>query len=131
MSRRARLVLAAFALAATAACAGGDGGPSNPGDLLVSYYQGGPEPGALLLTITGGPVEDVSGLGGQQVSFSSPFEGTTKVVIAGTLSNGDLLRLRVPDVDQATSYTVRVDQVADKVTFALIDPTDYQLTVHR
>jgi hypothetical protein len=132
MKRRAMLGLASLLLAA-AACGGENGGqnPTHPGDLLVSYFQGGPEPGALLLTITGGPVENVSALGGQQVSFSSPFAGTTKVVVLGTLTNGDLLRLRVPDVTQSTSYTVRVEQAADKGTFALIDPSVYTFTVHR
>ena len=132
MKRRAVLGFASLLLAA-AACGGESGGqnPTHPGDLLVSYFQGGPEPGALLLTITGGPVENVSALGGQQVSFSSPFAGTTKVVVLGTLTNGDLLRLRVPDVTQSTSYTVRVEQAADNGTFALIDASLYTFTVHR
>lgn len=130
MSKRARLGFAILAVAA-AACGGDGQTPSHPGDLLVSYFQAGPEPGAFLLTITGGPVENVTALGGQQLSFSSPFAGTTKVVIAGRLTNGDMLRLRVPDVTQATSYTVRVEQVADNVTFALIDPGQYTFTVHR
>jgi hypothetical protein len=124
-----------LALGCIAACGGGgdNGGqtPTHPGDLLVSYFQGGPEPGALLLTITGGKVENVTALGGQQVSFSSPFAGTTKVVVIGTLTNGDLLRVRVPDVSQSTSYTARVDQAADKVSFALVEPGRYTLTVHR
>jgi hypothetical protein len=129
MSRRAWLGFAALTLAA--ACGNGGPPPSQAGDLLVTYFQNGPEPGAFLLTITGGAVENVTGLGGQQVSFASPFAGTTKVVIAGTLANGDLLRLRVPDVAQSTSYTVHLEQVADKVTFALIDPLRYTFTVHR
>lgn len=117
---------------ALSACGGGDGGgSSNAGDLLVSYFQGGPEVGAVLLTVTGGPVEKVTALGGQQVSFGSPFSGTTKVVVAGTLGNGDLLRLRVPDVSLAGNYRVTVEQAADKVTFALLDVSGYQFTVHR
>ena len=117
---------------ALSACGGGDGGgSSNRGDLLVSYFQGGPEIGAVLLTITGGPVEKVTAPGGQQVSFASPFSGTTKVVVAGTLGNGDLLRLRVPDVSLSGSYRVTVEQAADKVTFALLDVGAYQFTVHR
>ena len=130
---RRKLALAAVFALGLAACGGDNGGQTatHPGDLLVSYYQGGAEPGGLLLTIAGGPVSDVKAVGGQQVSFSSPFAGTTKVVVLGTLTNGDLLRITVPDVSQATSYTARVDQAADKATFALLEPGRYTLTVHR
>jgi len=125
-------VVLSVALGAVACGGGADGGQSaGAGDLLVTYFQGGPEPGALLLTITGGPVTDVKATGGQQVSFSSPFTGTTKVVVLGTLTNGDLLKVTVPDVTQATSYTAHVEQAADKSTFGLLDPGRYTLTVHR
>lgn len=130
MSKRARLGLTVLTLA-IAGCGGENQNPTPSGDLLVTYFQSGPEAGAFLLTITGGPVENVTALGGQQVSFVSPFAGTTKVVVAGALANGDLLRLRVPDVTKFADYTIRVEQVADQTTFALIDPAGYQFTVHR
>jgi hypothetical protein len=127
------LLVAALALTLGGFACGGDGGGQNSGggDLLVTYFQGGPEPGALLLTISGGPVTDVKSTGGQQVSFSTPFAGTTKVVVLGTLGNGDLLKITVPDVAQATSYTAHVNQAADKSTFGLLEPGRYTLTVHR
>jgi hypothetical protein len=116
-------------LLALAAC-GGESGPT-AGDLLVSYFQSGPEPGAILLTISGGAVDKVTALAGQQVSYASPTAGTTKAIVTGTFANGDLLRLHVPDVSLATSYTVRVEQVADQVTFALLNPAEYTFTVHK
>ncbi|HEV8455916.1 MAG TPA: hypothetical protein VGQ69_13935 [Gemmatimonadales bacterium] len=130
MSKPARLGLLTLGLA-IAACGGESQNPTPSGDLLVNYFQSGPEAGAVLLTITGGPVDNVTALGGQQVSFASPFTGTTKLVVAGTLSNGDILRLRVPDTSKFADYTVRIEQVADKNTFALIDPSSYTFTVHR
>jgi hypothetical protein len=130
MTRRLWLGVATLAALAAGGC--GDSGTGGvAGDLVVSYFQAGAEPGAMLLTITGGPVSKVTALGGQQVSFASPFSGTTKVVLLGTFGTGDLLHLTVPDVNQATSYSVRVDQVADKTTFALIDPAGYTFTVHK
>jgi len=125
------LVLSLVAALTLVSCGGGEGGSTTRGDLLISYFQGGPEAGAVLLTITGGPVEEVTAVGGQQVSFATPFTGTTKVVITGTLTNGELLRVRVPDVSLATSYHATAEQAADKVTFALLDPSAYQFTVHR
>lgn len=111
------------------ACGDGAGPPSQAGDLTVSYFQGGPSPGALLLTITGGEVENVTAASNEQVSFASPSPGTTRVVVTGNLGTGALLRIRVPDVSLASRYVVVTDQVADKVTFALIDPGPHNLTI--
>lgn len=116
-------------LAAGAACGGGEK-PSPAGDLIVTYVASGPPAGAVLLTVTGGMVQGVTAaISGVQVSFGSPAGGTTKIIVTGTLSNGDLLRLRVPDVN--TTYFVTADQVADVVTFALLPSAGHTFTVHR
>jgi len=130
MTKRARLGAAAF-VALLSAC--GDGGqpPSQAGDLLVSYFQGGPEAGAILLTISGGEVQSVSPINGQQVSFAVIAPGTTRVIVTTPLTTGDILRIRVPDVTQSSQYTATASQVADKVTYALIDPVPHTFTVHR
>lgn len=118
-----------------AACDAGNEGPPPPvaGDLLVTYFRGGPQVGAMLVTITGGKVESVSARSGQAltVSYSIPMPGTTKVIIIGTLQTGDILNVRVPDISLATGYVVKVDQVADDLTFSLIDPSQHNLTIHR
>jgi hypothetical protein len=117
------------------ASCGGDGGPppSPAGDLIVTYFRGGPEAGAILLTIEGGAVQSVTARSGQAltVSYATPSAGITKVIVTGAIATGDILNLRVPDTTLSTSYTVRVDQVADNVTFSLIDPLLHNLTIHR
>jgi hypothetical protein len=122
-------------IALLASCGGGDEGPppSQAGDLIVSYFQGGPQAGAMLFTITGGAVQGVTARSGQalSVSFATPTPGTTRVIITGTIGTGDILNVRVPDVTLSTSYVVRVDQVADNLTFSLIDPLLHNLTIHR
>jgi hypothetical protein len=130
MTTRARLGAALVVL--LVGC--GDGGqpPSQVGDLLVSYSPvGGPEAGVILLTISGGEVQNVTPLNGQQVSFAVVAPGTTRVIVTTPLTAGDILRLRVPDVTQSTHYTAVSVQVADKVTFALLDPSDHTFFVHR
>jgi len=129
MMRRA---LAAVGLILALGC--GDSGqpPSGAGDLLVAYHAGNGDAGAMVLTITGGAVESVSAIGAHQVSFSTPYPTTTRVVVIGVgeLATGDLLRIRVPDVSKVTIYVVRADQVADRTSFALISPSQHTFTVH-
>lgn len=111
---------------------GGDGTPpSQAGDLTVSYFQGGPAAGALLATISGGPVESVTPEHNEKVAFASPAPGVTRVVVTGDLATGIILRVRVPDVSRVSDYRVSIEQVADKVTFSLIDPASHTLTISR
>ena len=124
-----RRMLTAALLGLVAAC-GDSSNPSGAGDLFVSYSGTG-EAGAILLTISGGPVETATALQGQQVSSTSPYPNSTKVVVIGEIGNGDLLRIRVPDVAAVTQYNVRADQVADKTSFALIDPSKHTFSVHK
>ena len=119
----------AFVLGLAAACGESGEPPSRAGELSISYFQGGPRAGAMLLTITGGEVQNVTAANGEQVSFASPAPGTTRVVVIGDLGTGTLLRIRVPDVSLASRYVVVTDQVADKVTFSLIDPERHPLTI--
>jgi len=126
--RRGRLLAAAVGL--LAACGKG-AEPSRAGELTVGLFEAGNDAGALLLTISGGTVESVRAAGGQQVSYSTPAVGTTRVVILGTLQTGELLKIQVPDTSRVADYAARIDQVADKVTFALLDPSAYSLSVHR
>ncbi len=113
---------------------GGDGGtpPPTPGDLVVTYFQGGMPAGAILLTISGGPVESIiSRVPGVEVMSASPSGTVTKVILTGPLSTGDLLTIRVPDPTQFAAYSARTEQVADGQTFGLIDPAGYSFTIHR
>lgn len=125
----------ALLLSLLASCGGGNGGPppSQAGDLIVTYFQGGPAVGAMLFTITGGPVQAVTARSGVQlqVSSASPAANTTRVIVTGTLSTGDILNVRVPDVTLSTSYTVSVEQVADNLTYSLIELSGHTLTIHR
>ena len=126
-----RLITAALLFGAAAAgCGDSNQNPSGAGDLFVSYSGTG-EAGAILLTISGGPVESVTAVGAQQVSSTSPYSNTTKVVVLGAVGNGDLLKIHVPDVSQLAQYSVRADQVADNTSFALLDPTRHTFTVHK
>jgi len=99
---------------------------------MVSYTPvSGPEAGAIILTISGGEVQNVTPIDGQQISFAVIAPGTTRVIVTTPLNTGDLLRIRVPDVSQSSHYTAVSMQVADKLTYALIDPDQHRFFIHR
>jgi len=130
--RRALSVGTLLALLAGLGC-GGDPptiGPE-PGNLTVAY--GGPSTtdGALLVLITGGPVESVSALGGYELASGSAGTNATRVVVTGALATGDVFTVRVPDVAALSSYVALVEAAADRNTFALADPASYTAGLRR
>lgn len=131
---RARLISAVTAAAVGLGCGGESGGtpPRVRGDLTLSYVVSASDIGAVLLTVSGGEVEAVAAIpAGVTVSFATLSPGVTRVVVSGTLVSGDLLRVRVPDVNAMDAYVVRIDQVAHAGTFALLDPTTSSFTIRR
>lgn len=126
------LVLSAAILVAASAC-GGKEPPVGPtaGDLTVSYSGTGGNDGALLLLVTGGPVEAVTPLSPYRVESAPAGTNATRAIVVGALSSGDILRLRVPDLGALANYRVRVEAVADRATFALLDPGPYTAALRK
>lgn len=126
------MMLGLAALVSVAACGGEDPGPPKPvaGELTVSYAGGTSSDGALLVTVTG-TVTSVSATGGYQVASASLGPTSTRVVVTGSLTQGDLFRIRVPDVAAVANFGVTVEAAADRTTFALNDPVIYQVSVRR
>jgi len=125
---------AVLAMTLIAAGCGGDKktGPTGPvpGDLTVSYSGPGTTDGALLLLVNGAGTT-VTPLRGLQVASAKIGETQTRVVVTGNLSNGDLFEIAVPDVAQVGSYSVQIEAVADRNTFALKDPLAYSASIRR
>ena len=131
MTRRS-LVAVVFA-GLLAACGGKDGpDPTKPvaGDLTVAYTGPSQTDGALLIVVIGA-IAEVKAVGSYQVA-SAPLGATsTRVVVVGTLSAGDIFKIRVSDVNAVGTYSARVDEAADRETFALNDPTGYTVVVRK
>jgi hypothetical protein len=125
-----RSIWVAAAIIATAAC--GKKEPVGPigGNLTVSYDSPQFNDGALLVLVTG-PVTAVTALGGYQMASAPAGSNATRVVLTGTLVTGDILRLAVPDISAASSYSVRVEAAADRTTFALENPSTYTASVRK
>jgi hypothetical protein len=101
------------------------------GNLIVAYNASSTADGALLVLITGGPVESVSALRGFQVASAAAGTNATRVVVTGALTTGDVFTIRVPDVAALSSYVARVEAAADRNTFALADPAGYTAGLRR
>jgi hypothetical protein len=47
----------------------------------------------------------------------------------GVLDGGEVAMLQIPDRSLGTRYVVTINQVADAVTFALLDPAAWSATL--
>jgi|CXWL01.1.fsa_nt_gi hypothetical protein len=120
---------ALLAMVLLAGCGGTDVPPPTPGELAVQLTPpGGAAAGAVVLTVSGGLVTSVVPGGGLEQAMTSDGSGT-HLLLLGPASAGEVAVLRIPDRSLASRYVVRVDQVADGATFALLDATQWGATL--
>lgn len=103
-------------------------GVPKPGDLAVTLAHGGTDDGAMLVVVSGGPVTSVDAPAGYDIATNTDSTGT-HIMIMGNVTTGAIATLHVPDVSIASAYTVTLVQVADRATYALLDPAPYVVTV--
>lgn len=126
MSARRLMALALLA----AACGGGDPGPTDepqPGHLRATLTTPNASDGALLVRIVG-ELSNLEAVGGYRIA-SAVTGTTTRLVLTGNVTGGDVLRFAVPDVRKLGSYLIIVDQVAARDTYALLDTGGYSLAL--
>jgi hypothetical protein len=105
-------------------CSSGTGPTS--GTLDVKLSSPNANDGAVLFTLKGGPVESVEAVDG--MAYSAQIDANTlRVVVAGNVSSGTIARVRIADVTQGSRYSVALNQVAARLTYALQDPGLYGL----
>jgi hypothetical protein len=86
--------------------------------------------GAILLTVSGGPVASIEAAGsGYQLFSVIPDTLTARVLVTGDLAAGALLRLHVADTRRAAAYRASVAQAASRDTFAQQPLAGYALRV--
>ena len=130
-ARRASLLAALLVAVVGTACGGGDGGggPTKPvaGELMVRLTSPNATDGALIVRVVG-PVSSVTPVGTYTVSTA--IQGNiTRVIVTGNIVSGDLLRVKVPDVNQVLSYSANVEQAASRVDYALLSVSNYSLAI--
>jgi hypothetical protein len=124
MTTRARRALMLSVLLFS--CSSGTGPTSGTLNARLSSLRG--DDGAVLFTITGGPVESVDAVSG--IVHSVQIDANTlRVVITGNLSTGAIARVRIADLTQASRYSAAVNQVAARSTYVQRDPGQYSITL--
>jgi DNA-binding transcriptional regulator YdaS (Cro superfamily) len=128
-ARRASLLAVLVAAAAGTACGGGDAGPTKPvaGELMVRLTSPNATDGALVVRVVG-PVTAVTPVGAYTISQATQGN-ITRVIVTGDIASGDLLRVKVPDVNQVLSYSANVEQAASRVDYALFSVSNYSLAI--
>jgi len=107
-------------------CSSGTGPMSGSLNVKLSSLRG--DDGAVLFTISGGPVESVEAVSGTVHSVQIDAN-TLRVVITGNLSAGAIARVRIADVTQASRYSATVNQVAARSSYVPRDPGQYSISL--
>lgn len=124
------LALAALTvLLASCGSSPGGGGHAVPGFLTLTLSTPNANDGALLFKVSGGTIDSVAP-GGMVDNGSYVINPSfTRVVVAGDLTDGIVVRVHVPDVGNAADYSVLIEQAAARNTFAQQSLTNYSVAV--
>lgn len=103
--------------------------PSGPtaGTFDVRLATPNGDDGAVLFTISGGPIEAVEPLD-YRVYSARVDANTHRVIVTGDITSGPVARIRIADDRQLPRYSASVNQVAARATYVQRDPTSYVLT---
>ena len=82
----------------------------------------------MLLEVAGGTVDSVTALG-YRTEASSVGTAPIRIVVRGSLRDGKLVRIWVPDRTRASDYSANVVEAAARGTYLLQDVAEYRLDI--
>jgi hypothetical protein len=104
-----------------------DTGPVS-GSLDVHLSSPDSDDGAALFTVTGGPVEKAEAVGG--IAYIGKIDGnTTRIIVAGSLNSGVIAHLHIADMSQAGEYSIVLNKMAVRSTYAAREPAGYSISL--
>ena len=127
----------AVVLAAITIACGGDGtnggtGPAtetvNPGFVNVTLATPNSNDGALLLTLSGGTMDSLTASAGT-IFFASTGTNTFRIMVAGTIVDGPIVRFWMPDRRNVAQYLATLEQAAVRTTYEQQDIGAYSLSI--
>ena len=110
---------------------GGTTEPAGPqaGTVVASLNTPNNEDGALIVRIVGEQT-GLKAVAGYHLATANAAQGTTmRGIVTGTIVDGDLLEFTVPDISKVATYVVVVEQAATRGTYALVDPSGYNISL--
>jgi hypothetical protein len=108
-------------------CSSAPAGP-DAATLTVEFVTPAEDDGAVLFTISGGPVDSVEAAG--YAVYQARIDPTTvRVILSGELTSGAIAHIHIPDDRRLSLYSATLDQVAARATYIQRDPTPYALTL--
>jgi hydroxyethylthiazole kinase-like sugar kinase family protein len=108
-------------------CSSGPAGPT-AATVELTFTTAADDDGAVLFTISGGPVDSVEAAG-YALYLARLDPNTMRVIVAGDLTSGVIARLHIPDNQQRPQYSVTINQVAARVSYAQRQPESYSLAL--
>lgn len=127
MTPRSLLLLLLGTLSALAGCSHDTNEPT-AGTLKVNLASPNSDDGAVLFTVSGGPVDSV-GASGHQVYSARLDANTLRVVVIGDVGFGTLATIYIDDNRLAPNYSATVNQVAARLSYSQRDPASYALSL--
>ncbi len=106
-------ILGALSLALVVGnCGGGDSGPE-AGWLRLTLNTPNVGDGAILFRVQGGEIDSVAGGAMMEDGSYNITASFTRIVVSGSLVDGPVAYVHVPDVGEVSSYAAIVEQVAN------------------
>ena len=131
---RARKSGAVVLAALTIACKNADiqgtgpGDTINPGFVTVTLATPNSNDGALLLTLSGGTMDSLQASAGT-IFFASTGTNKFRVMVAGTIADGPVVRFWMPDRRNVAQYLATLEQAAVRSTYVQQDISGYSLSI--
>jgi hypothetical protein len=101
---------------------------STGGTLTVNLASPNRDDGAVLFTVSGGPIDSVASPG-HQIYAARLDSNTLRLIVTGDIVSGTIATIYLADMHLASSYSATVNQVAARGSYVQHDAASYTLTL--
>lgn len=100
---------------------------ADPGALDIRLTGATGAAGILLFTVSGGTIDGIDTASCDMRASLGPARDSAVAIVHGTLADGVIAHVHVPDRNVLSRYTVMVRQTADRLTYSPLATTAYHL----
>lgn len=105
-------------------------GSGGPGAFELRLVSPNADDGAMVVSLGGGPVDSVTGIGVDVVAVEYA-PGRFTLLVRGAIRSGAIGRVWVPEVSDVAAYAVAVVQAASRTDYARRDTREYVASLGR